>query len=45
LLLPRGIGTAQKGTAGKSLSLGTMSWMYMLGPVAGGIVGAQVYNY
>jgi glycerol uptake facilitator-like aquaporin len=28
-----------------AVGLGTMSWMYMLGPVVGGIVGAQVYNY
>jgi len=28
-----------------AVGLGAMSWMYMLGPVVGGIVGAQVYNY
>ncbi len=28
-----------------AIGLGSISWMYMLGPVVGGIVGAQVYNY
>ena len=28
-----------------AIAFGSVSWMYMLGPVVGGIVGAQVYNY
>jgi len=28
-----------------AIAMGSVSWMYMLGPVVGGIVGAQVYNY